>query len=206
MTKREPPYNPLDKRHLGESVAGMLLAQPLQPLPPPEPFVGAGLYAIYYTGTFPAYKTIARLNSGGAFIQPIYVGKAVPAGARKGGYGLGEDPGTVLYNRLREHAESIQQVKNLELRDFMCRYLVADDIWIPLGEALLIQRFQPLWNGHLDGFGIHDPGAGRYNQKRSAWDVLHPGRAWVERLQPGARSEADIIASITAFLKRKPAK
>lgn len=32
--KKDPPYNPLDKRHLGESVAGALLAQSIEPMPP----------------------------------------------------------------------------------------------------------------------------------------------------------------------------
>jgi len=41
-------YNPLDKLHLGESVARALLAQPVVVLPPPTSFVGAGIYALYY--------------------------------------------------------------------------------------------------------------------------------------------------------------
>ena len=39
------PYNPLDKRHLGEQVAEALLAQDVQPLPPSR-FIGAGVYAL----------------------------------------------------------------------------------------------------------------------------------------------------------------
>ena len=35
------PYNPLDKRHLGEQVAEALLEQDVQPLPPSR-FIGAG--------------------------------------------------------------------------------------------------------------------------------------------------------------------
>ena len=116
--------------------------------------------------------------------MPIYVGKAVPAGARKGGYGLGGSPGTVLYRRLIEHAESVEQAENLSAEDFFCRYLAVDDIWIPLGESLLIEMLSPVWNALIDGFGNHDPGKGRYNQQRSAWDVLHPGRPWAKRLQP----------------------
>ena len=53
---------------------------------------------------------------------PIYVGKAVPAGARKGGFGLGLKPGRDLYKRLREHAESVEQAENLDLADFRCRF------------------------------------------------------------------------------------
>ena len=36
---------------------------------------------------------------------------------------------------------------------------------------------------HIDGFGNHDPGKGRYEQARSEWDVLHPGRVWADRLK-----------------------
>jgi Eco29kI restriction endonuclease len=92
------------------------------------------------------------------------VGKAVPAGARKGGFGLGADPGRVLFRRLNEHAESIRSTKNLKIDDFYCRYLVTDDIWIPLAEAMLIDLFNPVWNKLIDGFGNHDPGKGRYQQ------------------------------------------
>ena len=42
------PFNPLDKRNLGESVANALIETQIQPLPP-MPFVGAGVYAIYFT-------------------------------------------------------------------------------------------------------------------------------------------------------------
>ncbi len=192
-------YNPLDKRHLGQSVAQALLDRPVVPLPP-EPFVGAGIYALYYIGDFPAYLRIAERNADDQWAAPIYFGKAVPPGARKGGYGLGESPGEVLYRRLREHSDTIEQTHNLSLDDFRCRYLVVDDIWIPLGEALLISMFAPLWNQIVDGFGNHDPGAGRYNQQRSPWDELHPGRPWAARLKPNSRSEAEILKSILNFL------
>lgn len=195
------PYNPLDKLRLGESVAKALLARPSVPLPIPEPFPGAGIYAIYYAGKYPAYRKIAEKNINNQWGVPIYVGKAVPPGARKGAYGLDQSPGDVLYRRLREHSESIQQTNNLSITDFGCRYLIVDDIWIPLGESLLISMFSPLWNKLLDGFGNHDPGAGRYNQQRSAWDVIHPGRPWAAKLKPNFRSEGDILKNIAEFLK-----
>ena len=71
------PYNPLDKRHLGEQVAEALLAQDVQPLPPSR-FIGAGVYALYYIGDFPAYAALADVNKNDQFLCPIYVGKAVP--------------------------------------------------------------------------------------------------------------------------------
>ena len=41
---------------------------------------------LYYVGNFPLYEPIAEANRNGLFNSPIYVGKAVPSGARKGGY------------------------------------------------------------------------------------------------------------------------
>lgn len=196
----EAPYNPLDKLHLGESVADAILRRVVQALPRIRPFVGAGIYAIYYTGDFAAYAAMAERNRPDRHVWPIYVGKAVPAGARKGGFGLGLSPGTVLFNRLKEHAKSIEQVDSLNLEDFACRYVVVDDIWIPLGESLLIERFAPLWNRALDGFGIHDPGGRRATQRRSAWDVVHPGRPWAEKLADNERSTEQLLEQVRAFL------
>jgi Eco29kI restriction endonuclease len=194
-------YNPLDKIHLVEDVVRALLARPVIDLPPSESVVGAGLYALYYAGDFSAYQRVAELNRHNAWEMPIYVGKAVPAGARKGGYGLGAASGEVLYRRLCEHAVSIQQTTNLALSDFRCRYLIVDDIWIPPGESLLIAMFVPLWNHHLDGFGSNDLDSGRYNQRRSAWDEIHPGRPWAAKLRPAARSQAEILQRIVEFLQ-----
>lgn len=194
------PFNPLHKKHLGLSVAEALLAKPAESLPPERAFEGAGVYAIYYIGGFLCYKPIADKNKDNKYGCPIHVGKAVPAGARKGGFGLDAPAGLVLYKRLCEHAKSIEQVENLNLQDFRCRYLTVDDIWIPLGESLLIEMFAPLWNRSLDGFGIHDPGTGRYKQKASSWDILHPGRSWVSRLQAGRTAE-EIMRAVEAYFR-----
>ena len=191
MAKAQPPiikpFNPLDKVNLGESVAEAMLHQQVGALPP-SPFIGAGIYAIYYLGSFSLYAELVEKNRGEQYLWPIYVGKAVPAGARKGGFGLGADPGQVLYKRLAEHAASIEQAHNIDIADFRCRFLVVDDIWIPLAESLLIEMYSPLWNRKIDGFGNHDPGKGRYNQQKSAWDLIHPGRPWADKLQLPADS------------------
>ncbi len=109
-----------------------------------------------------------------------------------------------LFNRLIEHAESIRQVKNLKIKDFLCRYLVVDDIWIPLGESLLIAWFSPIWNTLIDGFGNHDPGSGRYNGLRPRWDVLHPGRGWAEKCAQRRETDVQIINDITEYLRSNP--
>jgi hypothetical protein len=108
-------------------------------LRPEELFVGAGVYAVYYSGKLKAYDRISLKNAKGRREIPIYVGKAIPAGGRKGIFDLEVQAGTVLFDRLAQHAESIRQTKDLDSLDFSCRYLVVDDIWIPLGETLLIQ-------------------------------------------------------------------
>lgn len=84
MSSKEP-YNPLAKVNLGESVADALLRSDVIPLAgEPGNMEGAGVYAIYYCGDFRAYAPIKAANEGKQFGQPIYVGKAVPKGARKG--------------------------------------------------------------------------------------------------------------------------
>jgi hypothetical protein len=193
-------FNPLDKRQLGESVGQALLRRPVLPLTDLEPFDGAGIYAIYYIGEFSCYGLIAKHNRDGRFATPIYVGKAVPKGARKGGE-IDASPGRVLHNRLRQHARSLEEASNLEIADFHCRYLIVDDIWIPLGESLLIAKFDPLWNILIDGFGNHDPGSGRHAGLRPRWDVLHPGRDWANRCRPREESAEQIMREATDYLR-----
>jgi len=192
------PFNPLDKRNLGISIANAIFEQKIIPLNTLQSFTGAGIYAIYYKGNFPTYNKITIKNKDD-FVQPIYAGKAVPEGARKGGLGLDVQIGENLYKRLIEHKKSIEAVENLDINDFFCRFLLVDDIWIPLGESLLIEKTKPLWNIVVDGFGNHDPGSGRYNQQISAWDTIHPGRSWAKKLQKG-KTEKEIIDQINNFL------
>ena len=198
----EETFNPLDKKNLGVSVEDALLKKEPSPLPPSESFDGAGIYAIYYTGGFPAYKKIAEHNRGGKFAAPIYVGKASPPGGRKGVLDLDAKVGPALFKRLSQHADSIRQASgNLELKDFFCRFLLVDDIWIPLGESLLIQRFAPLWNRMIDGFGNHTPGAGRFEGQCPAWDIVHPGRPWAVKCKPNPRSQAEWLDEIRQALE-----
>ncbi|TGG89406.1 Eco29kI family restriction endonuclease [Natronospirillum operosum] len=197
------PFNPLDKRHLGESVGQAMLRQPVTSLSSLGKFDGAGLYAIYYQGDFPAYASIAHRNRQGEFRAPIYVGKAVPKGARKG-TDLEGPPGSVLYKRIMQHKRSIEEAENLNLEDFHCRYLVVDDIWIPLGESLLIAKFSPLWNQLVDGFGNHDPGRGRREGIRPRWDTLHPGRSWANNFPPRPESQSQLVQEIEDYLRNNP--
>ena len=205
------PFTPLARENLGASVAEAMLEKKAWPLASvvAKSFKGAGIYALYYTGKFDAYGQIAARNRDDKFEVPIYVGKAVPAGARKGNVGLGTATGAVLWGRLKEHAESVKAASStLKLEDLHCRLLIVDDIWIPLAESLLISKFSPVWNKRIDGFGNHDPGAGRYNGLRPLWDVLHPGRGWADKCKPRSETAAQIATDLKAYLKtaQVPAK
>ena len=193
-------FNPLDKRNLGKSVASELLEQTPVSMSNLHPFEGAGIYAIYYVGPFKAYSRISELNKNDKFEMPIYIGKAVPKGSRKGG-DLNAPPGKVLYNRINQHSKSIIAAENLVINDFFCRYLVVDDIWIPLGETLLISQYHPIWNKMVDGFGNHDPGSGRHSGRRPKWDVLHPGRAWADNCAPREETREQIESEIEDYLR-----
>jgi len=200
-------YNPLDKINLGKSVAEALLEQPAQMLDTIPIFEGAGIYVLYYRGPFTAYAPIAAANVNEAR-WPIYIGKAVPSGGRKGASLSASARGTQLYKRLMEHRESIHDVErgpgSLSVSDFQARYLTVDDIWIPLGESLLIARFRPIWNTLLDGFGNHDPGKGRYNGLRPLWDHLHPGRNWAMRCVERKESLDEVAQRIADYLAVHP--
>jgi Eco29kI restriction endonuclease len=197
------PYNPLEKENLGKSVTQSLIRSEPSPLGSVQRFSGAGVYAIYYTGNFPDYRPLRPHNPSATELHlPIYVGKAIPNGGRKGLTDTESSAkGSALFNRLDEHRKSIEQTENLSIDDFWCRYLVVDDIWIPLGESLLIQYYRPLWNSVVDGFGNHDPGAGRHKGARPNWDTLHPGRSWAARCAPSKITKEEIQAQITNFFK-----
>ena len=80
------PFNPLAMENLAESIVHALHLQDPVPLALVPEFDGAGVYALYYHGKFPAYKALAAVNAD-QLIEPIYIGKASPSGARKEGVG-----------------------------------------------------------------------------------------------------------------------
>ena len=178
-----------------------MLKTPLESLPPSEKFYGAGVYALYYSGNFPKYKPIYEKNKD----IPIYVGKAVLPGWRQGRSAQKEN-GSALFRRLSEHSRSINAVENLLIEDFSCRFIVLlnqEADLISTIEAALTRRYNPLWNSHIDGFGNHDPGKGRYEQAKSEWDVLHPGREWANRLKSTPPDENKISEKIGSYNVKK---
>jgi hypothetical protein len=205
-------YDPLSYENLARSVVGALMERAPGPLPPAQPFAGPGVYALYYHGPFEAYRAVASPGCE----RPIYVGKAIAPGARKGrganeaGEGISlfpwlpEQPRSAeampLFQRLCEHAKSLEQTENLALADFRCRHLVVMPVWVTLAEHFLLSRYRPIWNSLVDGFGNHDPGSGRSAMRRPRWDILHPGRPWAARLA-AAESPSEVLAAVEAFFK-----
>ena len=153
---------------------------PVHTLPPPENFVGAGVYALYYIGKSEYYKTLYEQNRI-SFSQPIYVGKAVPQGWRQA---RTQKASNELFARLNDHFRSIDAADNLLTEDFRCRFMILEGAatdMIGTIEAALIRHYTPIWNHSIDGFGNHTPGADRFRQAKSDWDVLHPGREWAAK-------------------------
>ncbi|WMP15970.1 Eco29kI family restriction endonuclease [Thiothrix lacustris] len=107
-----------------------------------------------------------------AYNFPIYVGKAVPKGWRQAR--LSDD---VLFE-----GEASDMIGTIE--------------------AALIKLNMPLWNTVVDGFGNHDPGKGRYEQAKSDWDVIHPGRAWAEKCKGTHSGAVAIVARVDAHLNQ----
>lgn len=177
---------------------------PVHTLPPPENFLGTGVYALYYTGRKGMYNHYGELNRL-AYGHPIYVGKAVPKGWRQARVaGNTDNRSKELFSRLREHSRSIGCATGLDLSDFMCRFVIFEDEgsdMIGTIEAALIKLHKPLWNMALDGFGNHDPGSGRYNQARSDWDVVHEGRVWAPRCKGIPKDKKLVLKNIENHLK-----
>lgn len=196
------PFNPLDVGNLAHSIVTRMMETDPAPLDKVHRFTGAGLYAIYYAGDFPAYEDLSKRNKAGDNI-PIYVGKAVPQGGRRGVDVVHHTRTRALSDRIRQHAASVRAASNLRIEDFSARWIVVDDIWIPLGESALIRQYRPVWNTIVDGFGNHDPGAGRRRGVRSRWDTFHPGRPWVDYFPERSETPVDIAQEVTEYLRSR---
>ncbi len=178
-------FDPSEPKTVGRMVALATLAQPRIPLSNVPNAYGSGVYAIYYQGDHPLYSGITRTET------PIYVGKADPAQPTASGP---REQGTKLTGRLHEHADTITEVvkyaeaghlpeglNRLHLADFQCRRLACATNAQLVAEVHLIRMFWPLWNSDTKacwGMSKHGDAASTRKNKRSPWDVVHPGRSW----------------------------
>jgi hypothetical protein len=176
-------FDPADPKTVGRMVSIALLAQPVTPLSEVRAAYGSGVYAIYYLGDHPLYAGISGSET------PIYVGKADPA---QDDASTTREQGAKLTARLLEHAGTIETAEAysdrlpsglspIRLNDFCCRRLVCATNAQLVAEKHLIQTFWPIWNSETKacwGFSKHGDSAKTRANKRSPWDVVHPGRAW----------------------------
>ena len=100
-------YDPLTWENLMAGVVVRFEQQPCVSFTEIDNADGPGVYTLFYTGPHPAYTAISGTP------RPIYVGKAVPRGTRKGSMeGKGQ---YALRNRLNNHRRSIEDSINLQL-------------------------------------------------------------------------------------------
>lgn len=195
------PFNPLEHEVLGAAIAQVLAGTTLYKLEDPFPLEGPGIYAIYYTGDNAPYVTLAQRNNEQPGRWPIYVGQALPAGARKGikGDDTKSKKKAPLKDRLAKHTASILEIEasggDLRIQDFQYRALVLNDIFIRLGEMSLLGIYAPVWNKYLDGFGNNPAGRERATTKKSQWDTVHPGRARAATHKPRENFDPQLTRS-----------
>ena len=205
-------FDPFEPKTVGRMVALATIAQPRVPLSGVPDAYGSGVYAIYYVGDHPLYSAITRTET------PIYVGKADPLQPTASG---AREQGARLTGRLHEHADTIAEVdkyaearklveglNQIELTDFDCRRLACATNAQLVAEVHLIRMFWPLWNSQTKacwGMSKHGDSASTRKNKRSPWDVVHPGRPWAldDRLE-NSLSPEEIRNRINAVLVRTP--
>jgi hypothetical protein len=173
---------------------------PVFPYPIPK-FFGPGVYLIYCVAKTGIYRQFGVANRT-EYRIPIYVGKAVPQGWRKGRSSTSSNT-SVLWSRMNEHRLNIAKCDKLSIENFACRFVImendASDL-IGVLESALIREYNPLWNTLVDGFGNHTPGKGRWDQAKSEWDVIHPGRAWAEKCRGKATSKRTVMARVKKYM------
>jgi hypothetical protein len=200
-------FDPADPRTLGRLAAVALLVQPRLPLAMVERAYGSGVYAIYYDGAYPAYRSLAKTES------PIYVGKADP-----------ETPdahsprqqGTKLTDRLSEHRRTIRKTEiyarenglkpYIAVDEFFYRKLVVGSTAHLAAEQQLINLFQPIWNSEVNisfGMAKHGDAAETRGNLRSPWHTLHPGVGWaLARKLQDAKTIKQINDEIAAHINK----
>jgi hypothetical protein len=201
-------FDPADPKTVGRMVSLALLAQPMIPLSSIKSAYGSGVYAIYYDGDHPLYRAISGTET------PIYVGKADP---QNDDASNPREQGAKLTARLLEHAGTIataaaysdrlpEGLHPIRLEDFNCRRLVCATNAQLVAEKHLIRTFWPLWNAETKacwGMSKHGDAATTRANKRSPWDVVHPGRQWAldSRLVDSISPE-EIRSRVDATLER----
>lgn len=203
MTDDEP-FNPLDRTSPIATLPDVLIERKPRPLKSLKPFEGNGIYALFYGGSFPPYRALVEFNKGADMQVPIFVGSALAAAGAGQGAESKVTARRALYRRLRQHAESIRAATNLDISDFSYRLLVLDEIWIPIGESMLMASCSPLWNLAINGFAVGKPTRQYESVMASRWDVLHPGRAWATKCRLRVETVDEIAGEVITRWTQDP--
>jgi hypothetical protein len=203
-------FDPSNPDTIGKLVAIALLAQERVPLRELRPTYGSGVYALYYIGDHPAYAEITGTET------PIYVGKADPNDPKAA---TPREQGARLFGRLADHRGAIAEVEAwckensapnpLRVEDFECRRLVCATNAQLVAERHLIDIFKPAWNSETKicyGISKHGDNAQTRKNKKSPWDVLHPGRDWAasSEVRVGETPESITSALLAHFAATPP--
>lgn len=205
-------FDPSDPKTVGRMVSIALIAQAKFRLSDIRPSYGSGVYAIYYSGDHPLYKAISETET------PIYVGKADPASDDASTV---REQGAKLAARLLEHSATITTAENyaaskglpeglhpLRLADFQVRRLVCATNAQLVAEKHLIRTFWPVWNSDTKacwGMSKHGDAAKTRANKKSPWDVVHPGRIWaLDAALVDSLSPRQILQRIEELVHRVP--
>ena len=191
-------FDPADPDTAGRLVALALIAQDRVPLGRVARTYGSGVYAIYYRGDHPLYAPISGTET------PIYVGKADPETPHAR---TPREQGARLFGRLKDHHRMIKTVSDyalsnsrphpLRVEDFEVRRLVCATNAQLVAEKHLIAMFRPIWNNEVGicwGISKHGDSATTRANKRSPWDVIHPGRPWAMAESLDDKASPEVIS------------
>ncbi len=192
-------FDPSNPSTTGRLVVLALLAQDRVPLERIGKTYGSGIYAIYYDGKHPLYAPVVGTET------PVYVGKADPKAVDAASP---REQGPQLWGRLHDHRKAIRTVEHyaidndmkprLSVGEFTCRRLVCATNAQLVAEKHLIGLFRPIWNNETKrcwGISKHGDSAKTRSNKRSPWDVIHPGRKWANEEKLVNAMAPDVIAA-----------
>ena len=135
---------------------------PVLPLPPNEPFKGAGVYAIYCIARTGIYKTFGEKINRKSYDVPIYVGLSRVDEDKKGKFG-----NLPIDQQLAFWRKAITTTIGMSVEDFKVRVVISHPQIDLYGIAqYLTWDFHPVWNSFVKkDMHITDVNA--------AWAMLH---------------------------------
>lgn len=122
---------------------------PVHTMPPPEPFDGAGVYAIYCIARQGLYRKFGETINREEYAVPIYVGKAVPPGGRKNKtLSHNSFPALPLGKQLHVFSSLIRTSIGLQGQFALrcCSFPHGNKTVINAVHRYLLRRFHPVWN------------------------------------------------------------